>query len=117
MKEIDAYIAQFESSIQERLQAIRLLVEKRVPKAEAKISYGMPAYKFQKITLYFGAYKDHIGIYPIYRASSLQAELEAYRSPNVKDGLRFKHSHPLPLDLIIRIIEEKWSLSGTEPSN
>jgi uncharacterized protein YdhG (YjbR/CyaY superfamily) len=117
MTDIESYINNFDLPTQKRLHAIREIIEKFVPDAVGKISYGMPAYKFRKITLYFGAYKEHIGMYPIYRGSSIKESLEPYRATNVKDGLRFKHNHPLPLDLIKQIIEEKWPNVETESSS
>jgi len=51
------------------------------PDAEEKISYKMPAFAQKGILVYFAAWKNHIGFYPI--SSGTQAfnqELSAYEA-------------------------------------
>lgn len=64
----------------------------------------MPSYKVGKGYLYFAAYKKHIGFYPVYGVVDMEEEILKYRAKNTKDSLHFKHTEPLPLALIKRII-------------
>jgi uncharacterized protein YdhG (YjbR/CyaY superfamily) len=59
-----AYIEQQAPSIQAKLKQIRKIVIEKAPNAVECISYGMPAFKQEKMLLYFAAFKNHIGIYP-----------------------------------------------------
>jgi uncharacterized protein YdhG (YjbR/CyaY superfamily) len=59
-----AYIEQQAPTIQAKLNQIRSIVIENAPNAVECISYGMPAFKQEKIILYFAAFKNHIGIYP-----------------------------------------------------
>lgn len=52
-------------------------------------------------------YKNHIGMYPMYGIPELGEEMLPYRGKGTKDALHFKHSEPLPLDLIEKIIKAK----------
>ena len=104
MNDIEKYIAQFDSEIQRRLTELRQTFFAVCPECEESIRYNMPAYKVGKYHLYFAAYKKHIGFYPIHRLSELEDQLSAYRAKGTKDSLHFKHTEPLPTELIKEII-------------
>lgn len=70
----------------------------------------MPAYKVGDHHLYFAAYKNHIGFYPVFELTSLEEQLSVYRAKGTKDSLHFKHSEPLPIQLIKDIIVIKSHL-------
>jgi uncharacterized protein YdhG (YjbR/CyaY superfamily) len=103
IRDIDAYIAGFPSAIAERLTQIRILVHGTVPGVEESIRYNMPAFKLNTRHLYIAAYKNHIGMYPMYGMKPIEKELAKYRGPNTKDSLHFPHDKPLPLELIKKI--------------
>lgn len=107
MNSVQSYIEQFNPEIQERLEQIRELFLQFNPTIEESIRYNMPSYKIGGGYLYFAAYKNHIGFYPTYGLTELEAEMEAYRAVKTKDSLHFKHKESLPLDLIRKIIEAK----------
>ena len=48
MNQIDIYIKQFPTKVQEELHKIRQLIKTNAPDAEEMISYGMPGYKIKK---------------------------------------------------------------------
>lgn len=51
--------------MQNILQKIRQTIHKAVPEAQEKISYGMPTFTLKGNLVHFGAFKTHIGFYPI----------------------------------------------------
>lgn len=110
MDTVDAYIANFDAIIQERLTELREVFLKSLPQAEESIRYKMPAYKVGKHHLYFAAYKKHIGFYPVYANSNLEQEIKPFRAKGTKDSLHFLHSQPLPIELITKIILLKSKL-------
>ena len=110
MSDVEIYISQFDPLVQERLKRIRQLFFEVLPGTIEKISYQIPAYKVGKRTLYFAAYKNHIGFYPIYELTGLQYEMAAYKAKNTKASLHFPHHQPLPTALIKKIIQSTASL-------
>lgn len=104
IKTTDEYIAQFPKSTQLLLKKIRAIIKKAVPKAEEKISYGIPTFVFHKNLVHFGGYKNHIGFYP--GAAGVEAftkELSAY--PFSKGAIQFPLDKPLPVGLITQIVK------------
>lgn len=101
---IDQYISGFPPAVQEVLQSLRQVIKEAAPDAVEKISYQMPAFALNGILVYFAAYKKHIGFYPT--ASGIQkfaAELSGY---NLSKGtVQFPIDHPLPYELITRIVK------------
>ena len=63
-RDIDAYHAQFSKNIQAILQLLRKAIMQAAPGATETISYGMPAFKQNKMLVYYAVCKEHIGFYP-----------------------------------------------------
>lgn len=103
--DVDTYIKQFPSEVQEKLKALRSTIQTAAPDAQESISYGMPAYKFKKKPLvYFAGYKGHIGFYATPNGhEAFQKELSSYKQG--KGSVQFPLEEPLPLDLVRRIVE------------
>lgn len=100
MTEVEKYISQFEPNIQEKLTSLRQLFFEVLPDTEESIRYKMPAYKVGKYHLYFAAYKNHIGFYPVYGLTEIEDEVSTFRAKKTKDSLHFMLDKPLPLELI-----------------
>jgi uncharacterized protein YdhG (YjbR/CyaY superfamily) len=100
---IDEYIASFPEAVQERLNALRQLIREEATDAHETISYGMPTFRLNGNLVYFGAYKQHVAVYPA--TDDMDAAIEglaAYRTG--KGTFQFPHDQPLPLPLIRRIV-------------
>jgi uncharacterized protein YdhG (YjbR/CyaY superfamily) len=106
-KTIDDYISAFPDDIKLRLTKIRETIKKAVPSADETIRYGMPAFKLNKEHIYISAYKNHIGMYPMYGMESIEEELAIYRGKGTKDALHFSHKQALPLSLIKKSVTLK----------
>ena len=101
---IDQYIASSPFSVRSILQKIRDTIRSVAPNATELISYRMPAFKLNRILLYFAAFKDHIGFYPpISGDASLMKQLKRYSGP--KGNLKFPLDQPIPYDLIRKIVK------------
>ena len=107
MNEVEKYIVQFGPEVRDRLMDLRQLFLEMLPQTEERIRYKMPAFKVGKHHLYFAAYKNHIGFYPVYGLTEIEDELILYRAKGTKDTLHFLHSQPLPIHLIKKIITLK----------
>jgi len=107
-KNIDQYIAGFPKDRQILLEEIRKTIKNAVPLAEETFSYGMPAFKINSVSVWFAAYKNHIGLYPMYGMEKFRDEMEIYKGKGTKDTLQFPYDKPLPLELIARLVKYKF---------
>ena len=99
---VDGYLASLRHDEKLILEKIRRIVKARVPAAIETISYQLPAFKLDKVFIYFAAFKKHIGIYPPVKGDSkLQKELLPYRGE--KGNLKFPLDEPIPYELIGRV--------------
>jgi len=107
MNEIDTYIQQFPTDVQEILDTIRKIITNNVTNLEESISYGMPAYKFNKKPLvYFAGYKNHIGFYATPTGhEAFKNELSKYKQG--KGSVQFPLNEPIPYALIEKIVQFK----------
>lgn len=100
---IDEYIATFPNEIQLLLEQMRSIIKKAAPNATEVISYQMPAFKQNKVLVYFAGYKNHIGFYPT--ATGIEAfkhEFGDYKWS--KGAVQFPLNLPLPEELITKMV-------------
>ena len=99
---MDDYFASVPPEINSVLEEIRKVIKTAVPEATETISYQLPAFKHNKVFIYFAAFKKHIGIYPpVKDDSSLIKMLAPYA--NEKGNLKFPLNQPIPYELIRRV--------------
>jgi uncharacterized protein YdhG (YjbR/CyaY superfamily) len=100
---IDEYIKAFPEDVQRILEKIRQTVRKAAPEATETISYGMPTFNLNDTYLvYFAAYKNHIGFYPLPLGNKALKELAPYQG--AKGAVRFPLDKPIPYDLVKKIV-------------
>lgn len=102
---VDEYIAGFPPDTRRLLEELRALIKETMPSATERISYRMPTFDLHaRVLIYFAGYAGHVGMYPIIGAveEELGADLAPYK--HGKGTVRFALDHPLPTDLIRRII-------------
>jgi uncharacterized protein YdhG (YjbR/CyaY superfamily) len=98
-----AYIAAQPEPAQSLLRELRDLIAKDAPGATEGISYGMPAFFYGKVLVYYAAFKSHVGLYP---TASGVAAFESELGPYVhsKGAIQFPLGSGLPADLIARVV-------------
>ena len=107
-KDIDAYHAQFSKKIQAILQLLRKSITQAAPKATETICYGMPAFKQNKMLVYYAVCKEHIGFYPTPKPIiAFKKDLEKYKTS--KGAIQFPVTCSLPLPLIKKIVKYRVS--------
>ena len=105
MKNVDEYMACFPADIQQILTRIRNIILKYAPDAEESITYKMPSYKtFGKRLIYFGGFKNHIGIYAT-PSGHFEFKDELAKFKHGKGSVQFQVDKPIPYDLIRKIVE------------
>jgi len=101
---IDEYVSTFPEGIQKILQELRATIKAAAPEAQEKISYNMPTFALNGNLVHFAALKNHIGLYPTSGGiEAFKDEFSGYES--TKGAVRFPIDHPLPLELISRIVK------------
>lgn len=101
---IDEYIAAQPAEVQEILQKVREVVRTAVPQATEAISYGMPTFKLHGNLVHFGAFKTHLGFYPVPSGlEQFKAELAPYKGG--KGSVQFPYNQPIPYELISKIAQ------------
>jgi uncharacterized protein YdhG (YjbR/CyaY superfamily) len=101
---VAAYLGSLAPEARTALDSVRKTVRDLVPDAEETISYGIPTFSLRgRAFVHVAAWKRHVSLYPVPRVDAgLEAELAAYR--NGPGTLRFALGHPLPLELIGRVV-------------
>ena len=103
-EDINEYISSFPEESQKILEDVRETIQKAAPEAKEVISYGMPAFKGNKVLVWFAGYKNHIGFYPYPTAlAAFKKEISQFKSS--KGAVQFPIGEPMPLDLIIRMVK------------
>jgi uncharacterized protein YdhG (YjbR/CyaY superfamily) len=104
MKSIDEYHQNQAKSIQPKLELLRQTIRDVAPEVEEVISYNMPAFKQNKVLVYYAVNKNHIGFYPTPSPIlHFQKELKPYKTS--KAAIQFQLNQPLPIDLIQKIVK------------
>lgn len=102
-QDVDSYIAKAPKEIQSKLKELRKAIKTAAPKAEEKISYGMPYYAYKGRLAYFAYAKHHIGLYampPIVK--DYANELKKYKTATAT--IRFPLNEELPIPLIKKLV-------------
>jgi uncharacterized protein YdhG (YjbR/CyaY superfamily) len=101
---IDEYIDTFPEDVQIILVKIRRTILKAAPEAVEAISYGIPMFKLNgKYLVYFAAWKNHIGFYPMsLGAKAFKKELSVYKQG--EGSIQFPLDKSIPYDLVHKII-------------
>jgi uncharacterized protein YdhG (YjbR/CyaY superfamily) len=113
---VDAYIAAAPNAVQPMLRELRQAIRSAAPKAEEKLSYGMPFYAHHGRLIYFAAHTNHVGMYPIIgREKDLYAtELKPYMA--AKATLQFPIGQPIPIGLVKKVVKERAKENEARPA-
>ncbi len=102
---VKEYFAAFPPGTRRILKNMQKIIRASVPSGvEEVISYNMPAFRLNGVLVWYAAYQKHIGFYP--SSSGIEAfkeELSEYK--NSKGAVQFPLDHPLPVDLISRMVK------------
>ena len=102
---VDDCIVNVPPEVADVLISLHQMVRTAAPGAVESISYGMPTFWQGKVLLHFGAFKDHIGIYPPVREAGLADRIAPDRGE--KGNLRLPLDQPIPDDLIADIVKAR----------
>jgi uncharacterized protein YdhG (YjbR/CyaY superfamily) len=106
---VDAYLAETPDDHRAALQAVRGTIVAAVPEAVELISYGMPAFKYRgKWLVSYASFKAHCSIFPGATTHNYRDELTDFTLG--KGTIQFTPDHPLPEDLVTRIVRDRAAM-------
>ena len=102
VQSVPDYLATLDAPQSKVLKRYLALIKKAVPTSARVLSYGIPAFKQERVFIYCAAFKKHIGIYPPVRNDArLQAALQPYA--NAKGNLSFPIDMPVPASIVAKV--------------
>lgn len=107
LKDIDSYIALAPEKMQPLLKKLRKTIRKAAPKAEELISYGMPAFKYHGMLVYFAGFKNHCSFFPGNAGliKEMKAELKDFKTST--GTIQFTIGNPLPAALVTKMVKAR----------
>jgi uncharacterized protein YdhG (YjbR/CyaY superfamily) len=113
---VDAYIAAAPKEARAKLVELRKIIKATAPKADERISYGMPYYEYKGRLAYFMLAKTHIGLYiPSPVIAEHQKELKEYGTSMAT--VRFPLDKKLPAALIKKLIKARMKKNEARRKN
>jgi len=106
-KNFEEYFLLFPEETQQKLENLREFIHSLHYDLDEYIGYQMPAFSYkEKPLIYFAAYKNHIGFYPLPEAiRHFENDFEERKYKFSKGAVQFPIKEDLPLDLIKTMIE------------
>ena len=103
---VDAYIDALDGEARRFATEVRAIIRRAAPGITEAIRYKMPCFLADgRYLVYFGSWKQHIGLYPVpVFDDGLEADVAPHRT--AKDTVRFRYKDPIPTELVERIIAE-----------
>ena len=107
-RDVDNYLKGVEDPQRSTLQKLRVDLEKILPGAEQKISYGLPTFFIDESPIAgFGAFKKHCSYFPFSGSVLCKLEEEISGYGHTKSSLHFSTSKSLPIDLLKKLVKER----------
>jgi uncharacterized protein YdhG (YjbR/CyaY superfamily) len=100
-KAVTAYIAAASPQTRPMLRAIRAAIKSAAPRAEEKLSHGMPYYSHNGRLAYFAAFRDHVSVFIPGVLKDFAKDIKPYWRG--KATLRFATGTKVPTGLIGRL--------------
>lgn len=104
---VEDYLAALPPDSRAALTRLRKTIRAAAPTATEAISYGMPAFKYKGVLVYYAAFKDHCSLFPASMAVIRRHAAELRKYDTSKGTIRFPAAKPLPARLVTRMVKER----------
>jgi uncharacterized protein YdhG (YjbR/CyaY superfamily) len=106
-KNIDEYLAAVPEPARSTLNKIRAAIRSAVPPQAAEIiSYGIPAFKYKGVLVWFAAFSDHCSLFPTAAViEKFESELKGLSTS--KGTIQFPTDKPLPATLVRKLVKAR----------
>ena len=107
-KDVSSYIASSGREARPKLKEIRKIIKSTIPKAEEKISWGVPFYKYHGVLAGFAVFKDHVsfGFADVLQSKDRKI-LEEKGYVTGKKTIQIKFDQKVPTTTIKQILKAK----------
>jgi uncharacterized protein YdhG (YjbR/CyaY superfamily) len=104
---VDEYIAVAAEPARTTLNTIRATIRAAAPKeATEVISYGMPAFRYKEVLIWYAAFADHCSLFP--KASVIEKFSEELAGYSISKGtIRFPVDRPPSKALITKMVRAR----------
>lgn len=115
-KSVAEYLARVPEPARSALNQMRAAVRGVMPPdATEVISYNIPAFRHEKVLVWYAAFADHCSLFPTAAViEQFQDDLKAYKT--AKGTVQFPLDKPLPLELIRKITRARVELCKKNPT-
>jgi uncharacterized protein YdhG (YjbR/CyaY superfamily) len=106
-KNVDEYLARIPEPARSTLGKIRATIRSAAPaEATETISYGIPAFKYKGVLVWFAAFSDHCSLFPTAAViETFKNELKSYSTS--KGTIQFPTEKPLPAALVKKMVKAR----------
>ncbi len=103
---MEEYLAGVPEPARTTLNKVRAWIRSAAPEATEGISYGMPAFRYKGMLVWFAAFSDHCSLFP--GASVVKAFQDELRDDSTSKGtIRFPVDKPLPAALVKKMVKAR----------
>lgn len=103
----DAYLAKLPAEQRAALQSLRETLATLIPGAAEVISYGIPAFRRERVLAGYGATAKHCVFFLFSGGIVAQFEDDLAKYETSKGAVRFQPGAPLPLSLIKKLVKAR----------
>jgi uncharacterized protein YdhG (YjbR/CyaY superfamily) len=106
-KNIDEYLARVPQPARSTLSRIRAVIRSLAPpEATETISYGIPAFKYKGMLVWFAAFSKHCSLFP--GSSVIEAFKDELKGFSISKGtIQFPTDKPLPAALVKKLVKAR----------
>ena len=106
-KNVDEYLAGVPEPARGTLNKIRAAIRSAAPpEATEAISYGMPAFKYNGVLVWFAAFSNHCSLFPTAAViDAFKNELKSFSTS--KGTIHFPTDKPLPTALVKKLVKAR----------
>jgi uncharacterized protein YdhG (YjbR/CyaY superfamily) len=106
-KTVEDYLARIPEPALSTLQGVRAAIRSAMPAAASEvISYGIPAFKYNKPLVWYAAFANHCSLFPTASViKQFETELKGYKIS--KGTIQFPVDKPLPAALVKKMVKAR----------
>ena len=104
---VDEYLARVPEPARSTLNKIRAAIRAAAPRETAEvISYGIPAFKYKKVLVWFAAFSKHCSFFPT--AAVIDEFKDELKGFSISKGtIQFPTNKPLPSALVKKMVKAR----------
>jgi len=106
-KDVDEYLARVPEPARSTLNKIRAVIRSAAPpETTERISYGIPAFKYEGVLVWYAAFSDHCSLFPTAAIIEMfKKDLQGFVTS--KGTIQFPTDRPLPGAVVKKIVKAR----------